>query len=168
MAHPVAADPIPELPMKIDPPDAFSWHDGFLLGYPAMDGIHEEFVTLVEALRCAPNESIADALDAVAVHLREHFDTENRWMLETDFPARDCHIEEHAAVIRSTEGVQRRMALGDRDAARRLALALIDWFPAHADYLDAALAHWICKLRLGGQPVVIRRRIESLTRATAR
>ena len=33
------------------------------------------------------------------------------------------------------------------------------WFPGHADYLDSALSHWMCKLRWGGKPVVIRRNI---------
>ena len=34
---------------------------------------------------------------------------------------------------------------------------LLAWFPGHADYLDSALAHWMCKQRLGGKPVVLRR-----------
>ena len=59
--------------------------------------------------------------------------------------------------MKSIEGVRRRVAQGDADAARRLARALADWFPGHADYMDAALAHWMCKQRLGGKPVVVRR-----------
>ena len=48
---------------------------------------------------------------------------------------------------------------GDTSAVLRLSKALMDWFPGHADYLDSALAHWMCKQRLGGKPVVIRRSI---------
>lgn len=148
--------------MEADSSPAFAWHDGLLLGDPPMDRIHEEFVTLVEALRRAPAQTIPQALDEVARHLREHFDAENGWMIETDFPPRACHIEEHAAVLRSVEGVQRRLAIGDQAAARRLAVALIDWFPGHAVHLDSALAHWLCKRRYGGKPVVLRRRRDSL------
>lgn len=147
---------------------SFAWHDGFELGYAPMDCVHEEFVILVEALRHASDHAIAAALDAVTVHAREHFDAEDAWMLETDFPARECHIEEHAAVLRSLEGVRRRVAQGDHEAARRLAHALADWFPGHANYLDSALAHWMCKRHLGGKPVVIRRHIESFVPAAAR
>lgn len=137
--------------------NVFAWHDGFLLGYPPLDLTHLEFVTLVEALRSARPASFAQALDAVAAHCREHFASENAWMVESDFPSRQCHIEEHAAVLRSVDGVARRVAQGHYEAGRRLGDALADWFPGHADYLDSALAAWMCKRRFGGKPVVLRR-----------
>ena len=138
-----------------------TWHDGFLLGYAPMDEVHEEFVALVGALGAAPSDALPAALDALAQHAGAHFADEERWMAETGFPARECHAAEHAAVLASIEGVAKRVAQGDHAAARRLAQALADWFPGHADYLDAALAHWMCKLRLGGKPVVLRRHLEA-------
>ena len=144
-----------------------TWNCGFVLGYAPMDHVHEEFVTLLEALRQAPDEGIAFALQAVAEHCIGHFGSENAWMAETGFPARHCHVDEHAAVLASIEGVQRRVAQGDLEAARRLGAALVDWFPSHADYLDAALAHWMCKRRLGGKPIVLRRHIDSPLPAAA-
>ena len=83
-------------------------------------------------------------------------------MAETEFPARKCHADEHAAVLRSIEGVRERVvAHRDHATARRLSRALADWFPGHADYLDAALAHWMCKRRFGGKPIVVRRHLEA-------
>jgi hypothetical protein len=38
----------------------------------------------------------------------------------------------------------------------RLAQALADWFPGHADYLDSALVQWMVKKHLGAIPVVVR------------
>ena len=141
------------------PPPPASWHDDLQLGYGPIDHIHEEFVVLVDALLAAPDERVAAALAAVHVHSREHFASEEQWMQETDCPARDCHANEHAAVLQSMEGVTRRVAGGDFEAGRHLARALADWFPGHAYYLDSALAHWMCKKRLGGKPVVLRRSI---------
>jgi hemerythrin len=140
---------------------SFAWHDGMLLGYAPMDAVHEEFVLQIDALLRAPAPAILEALDTLTVHAREHFGDEESWMAETDFPARACHAAEHAAVMTSIEGVRRRVAAGEAEAARRLARALADWFPGHADYMDAALAHWMCKRRLGGKPVVVRRRVPS-------
>jgi len=60
-------------------------------------------------------------------------------------------------VLTSIKGVRRRVAAGETEAARWLARALAAWFPGHADYMDAALAHWMCKQRLGGKPIVVRR-----------
>lgn len=138
---------------------SLSWHDGMLLGYAPMDAVHEEFVQQIDALLRAPVPALLDALDALAANAREHFGDEEAWMAETDFPARACHAAEHAAVMTSIEGVRRRVAAGEAEPARRLARALADWFPGHADYMDAALAHWMCKRRLGGKPIVVRRHV---------
>lgn len=145
------------------PPDSagLAWHDTFALGFAPMDRVHEEFVELLDALLQAADDRVGAALDAVAVHAQAHFDAEDAWMADSGFPGRECHVEEHAAVLASVHGVQRRVAQGDHAAARRLARALADWFPGHADHLDSALAHWMCKQRHGGKPVVIRRDVVS-------
>lgn len=138
-------------------PGAATWQDDLRLGWAPIDAIHDEFLALLNVLRTAADEGMAEALAAVHQHSREHFASEERWMQETDFPARACHIDEHAAVLASMDGVARRLAAGEFQAGRRLADALVDWFPGHAEYLDSALAHWMCKKRLGGKPVVLRR-----------
>lgn len=137
----------------------FVWSDAFLLGYGPMDDVHREFVDTVREMQCAPDDGFAARLDTFAAHAKTHFDEENAWMIETDFPARECHMNEHAAVTNSIEQVRQRVAQGDIAIGRKLAAELERWFPGHADYLDSALAHWMCKRRLGGKPVVIRRNI---------
>lgn len=110
------------------------------LGFGPMDEVHAEFVTAVEALLRAPDGAVAAAFAVLERCTREHFETEERWMAETGFPARDCHADEHAAVLRSVVGVSGRVASGEVESARALASALLEWLPAHADYMDAALA----------------------------
>lgn len=140
----------------IAPPQP-QWNDALLLGYAPMDALHQEFVVIVAALRATQDDQLPQQLEVMAKHLRQHFSEEDRWMVETDFPARECHMEEHAAVLRSVEQVGTQLAQGDVTECRRLAEELVKWFPGHADYLDSALAHWVCKQRLGGKPVVLRR-----------
>jgi hemerythrin len=137
------------------------WEDGMLLGHAEMDAVHEEFVGLLRALHAAPDERLSVALHAVARHVERHFAMEDACMRATDFPPRDCHIDEHAAVLASIRGVQRRLVRGDFEVARRLAHELQAWFPGHAQHLDSALAQWLCKHRLGGAPVVVQRRLRS-------
>ncbi|QHE88376.1 bacteriohemerythrin [Hydrogenophaga sp. BPS33] len=137
-----------------------AWSDAFLLGYPPMDDKHREFVEVVAALINAPDAQVSDRLNAVEAHLRDHFTTEDRWMVETDFPPRDCHIDEHAAVLKSLGEVKERLEQhGDVETSRDFARELARWFPGHADYLDSALSHWMSKLRTGGKPVVLRRKL---------
>lgn len=137
-----------------------SWNDAFLLGYDPMDGTHEEFVQCVNAVQDASDAQLPAAMDELERHLREHFGQEDQWMRETNFPPGDCHIDEHAAVLKSVVEVRALLAQGDTNEPRRLAAALADWFPGHADYLDSALAQWMCKQRLGAKPVVLKRRLD--------
>ena len=138
------------------------WSDALLLGYPATDRTHQQFVETAEALRRAPDDAVLSGLSAVRAHLEEHFGQEDRWMTETDFPPRDCHIDEHAAVLNSVREVEALLSQGGSpEHCRRLADELARWFPGHADYLDSALAAWMCKRRHGGKPVVVRRTIVS-------
>jgi hemerythrin-like metal-binding protein len=147
----------------ITPSPIAGWHDGLLLGYGPMDRVHEEFVGLIAEFEHASRASadVELALGALAAHARDHFDMENAWMVESDFPARDCHIAEHDAVLRSIDGVRQRVAQGERAPTQALARELAVWFPAHCDYLDAALAHWLCKRRFGAKPVVMRRQLHT-------
>ena len=136
---------------------ALGWSDAFVLGHEPMDATHREFVALVRAMQTGPEAELAGLLADFEAHARRHFEEEDRWMLETGFPPRECHMDEHAAVLRSVVEVREVVARGEIAQVRRLADALADWFPRHADWLDSALAHWLCKRAYGGKPVVLRR-----------
>lgn len=140
-------------------PNEFSWSDDYLLGYGAMDETHREFVTIVNALLQCEDAAVEGHLEAFARHAEAHFAEEDGWMEKSGFPPRDCHIEEHAAVLNSVTQVLDVVRKGDAAEGRRLAAALADWFPGHAFHLDSALAQWMVKQSHGGKPVVIRRNI---------
>lgn len=89
-------------------------------------------------------------------------------MTETEFPARDCHMTEHAAVIASVREVRALVEAGNANIARSLAAELARWFPGHADYLDSALAHWMFKRLHGGKPIVLRRGVAANAEAGER
>ena len=138
-----------------------TWHDGLLLGFAEIDAEHREFVACLQALQLAlqladPN-TVAQRLQDFAQHARKHFAAEDRWMQDTGFPPRQCHIDEHAAVLKSVAEVQALVAAGNTGIVKSLADALAHWFPGHADHLDSALAAWMCKQRWGAKPVVLRR-----------
>ena len=137
--------------------DTLTWSDAFLLGHGPMDAIHEEFVDIVGRLQRADNAALPALMDELARHLQAHFEMEDKWMVETDFPPRGCHMDEHAAVLASVAEVRAEMDQGDPAICRDLVEHLAAWFPGHADHLDSALAHWMSKLRFGGKPVVLRR-----------
>lgn len=129
-----------------------------VLGYTPMDDVHVEFVEVVQqAIDCADHDFPA-RLEAVVAHLKRHFEQEDRWMDETGFPPGDCHRDEHAAVLASAADVQALESAQLIEVGREFIKALVDWFPNYADYLDSALAAWMCKRAFGGKPVVLHRK----------
>jgi len=135
------------------------WGSHQLLGHAPMDDIHHEFVDLIGQLELAEDAQLPSLLEAMEAHLQQHFAQENQWMEGTQFPPRKCHIEEHAAVLKSVAEVREKLEQeGDVPICRALVDALLNWFPGHATHLDSALAHWMSKQRFGGKPVVLRLR----------
>jgi len=139
--------------------EQLEWSDAMLLGHGPMDDAHEEFVHVVKALAACNAVTALGCLQAVEDHLLAHFGTELELMKRTEYPAMDCHLDEHQKVLDTVQQVNRLAQAGQvglRDV-RRLAAALADWFPKHATYLDSALSAWISKRRHGGVPVILRR-----------
>ena len=137
----------------------FEWSDAMLVGHGAIDASHHEFVDVVGALEQCTTTTAASCLVAVQEHLLSHFEVEEVWMERLDFPAAECHVDEHRKVFEAVRKVTDLAAVGQVDLSdvKRLAKALVDWFPGHADYMDSALATWISKKTHGGSPVVLRR-----------
>ena len=134
------------------------WTDAFLVGYDPMDDTHREFVDIVSALLKATDADMLSHMRALIAHSEKHFSLEEHYMNTTAFPARECHTNEHNAVLGSMREVADYIENGGTPAeARRLAAELTRWFPSHTDYLDASLAQWVAKKQLGAVPIVVRR-----------
>jgi hemerythrin len=135
------------------------WKESYLMGFAAMDATHQEFVACVAALQTATDDALAASLAAFEAHAVQHFAEEQQWMESSAFPATECHVDEHMKVLASVREVQEilRVTPERRQVARDLAQALVDWFPGHADYMDASLSHWMSQRAHGGAPVVLRR-----------
>jgi hemerythrin len=138
--------------------DAMSWDDSLLVAHAGMDAEHQHFVTLIHAMQVATDAGLPAALDALVEHATSHFSGENASMAATAFPARECHEQEHEAVLATLRGVRVRLARGEHGVARAVAAELAVWFPAHVQQLDSALSHWMTKSLYGGKPIVLQRR----------
>jgi hemerythrin len=122
-----------------------------------MDRMHAELDELLLRALAPGHPQWAQLLGDVHAHLKEHFEAEDRWMRDSGFPPRECHMDEHAAVLRSSEEVLALAQRGEFGPAPSFVAELARWFPAHADHLDSALAAWMCKRQYGGKPIVVHR-----------
>lgn len=124
----------------------WGWSDRLRLHYQPMDHTHEEFVTLCAALSEKQPDTYLQRLDALIEHSIEHFEQENRWMEETDFPPVGCHRQEHDSVLEIMREVRKRVAEGDLELGDRLAEELPYWFEHHVDTMDNMLARHMAAL----------------------
>ena len=135
------------------------WTDDFLLGFGPMDATHQEFVTCIAAIQNAEPKDCLVLMDELLEHATTHFKQEDDWMMATEFPPRTCHMEEHAAVLASITGVRALALQGATEKCLHLANELARWFPSHADHLDSALSHWMCKIKYDAKPLVFKRHV---------
>src|ERR1700712_5167837 len=109
--------------------NVFAWRDDYALGHASMDDTHREFVDCVNAMLCAEDFALAAALDAFADHAHRHFAEEDAAMRQTAYGSPGCHIDEHAAILKSLDEVRHAHAAGHVHVVRAFARALADWFP---------------------------------------
>jgi hemerythrin-like metal-binding protein len=123
----------------------------------AQNDDHQELLGLARDLAAAADEDLAAGFEALHSRFAEHFAVEDAWMAGHDFSSRECHLDEHAAVLRSFEEVGALLRGGDLQSVRRMALALADWLPEHIDALDRHLAKFMFFQQTGGAPVLLHR-----------
>ncbi len=140
-----------------DTEHAIAWSDAWLVGFGPLDRVHQAFVQALATVLDARDDDLEIGLTTLLEHARRQFDLEDLWMDESRFPPRDCHTQEHAAVMASFAEVMARVHAGDRAEGRRFAAAVADWFPKHVMHLDSALGHWMFKQNASGKPIVFRR-----------
>jgi hemerythrin-like metal-binding protein len=121
------------------------WSAALELNAPVMDDTHREFVALLNALNEAADADMLACTDAFLAHTEQHFAMEEQWMVETAFPPYGCHKTEHDGILDVVREVRKRVAAGELQYGTTLAAALAEWFPQHAQSMDAVLARYLCQ-----------------------
>lgn len=116
------------------------WSDALSLSMPVMDDTHEEFVELLALVEASDDASLLRHWQALIEHTVDHFGREDDWMRATGFAPGNCHSTQHAVVLEVMRDSARRGAEGELNWVRRIAAELADWFPHHAQTMDAGLA----------------------------
>jgi hemerythrin len=134
--------------------------DELTLGDPVLDREHADLQRLIDAFRQAPPAEALAALDALRAHAAIHFGQEDGDLRRLGGANATCHLDEHAAVLRSLDEVR---AVLERprppaDLTARLATELTRWLPEHVQAMDASIASVRTRERFGGAPVLITRR----------
>jgi hemerythrin-like metal-binding protein len=129
------------------------------LGDPVLDQEHTEFQRLIEILLQAQPSGAIAALAALKAHAAKHFELEDQDLRRQGDGNATCHLDEHAAVLRSMDEVAAVLAQPEspQGLAPRLASELLRWLPEHVHAMDASVAAARARERFGGQPVQVMR-----------
>ena len=121
-------------------PTLMPWTDSLHTGDARMDETHQEFVDMINQILATPEDQQLPVYKAFLNHTVEHFAQEERWMLATGFSADNCHAEHHATILETMRVVEAHYLDSDTTIITRMAEALAEWFPGHANSMDAGLA----------------------------
>ena len=116
------------------------WTAELSVGDARMDDTHEEFVSMLNQLLATPPNEQLPLYRRFIEHTVAHFSQEERWMLATGFAADNCHAGHHATILETMNAVLEQSEKGDAGIIKRMALALVEWFPQHTASMDAGLA----------------------------
>lgn len=130
---------------------SLQWSPALVLDLPAMDAVHEEFVSLLAQVEDADDGHVCQAWDSLIEHTQQHFDQEDRWMQSTRFATTNCHSQQHKVVLLVMREGAAKGAQGDLASIRVMAAELGPWFSHHAANMDAALA--LHMRRVGLDPI---------------
>jgi len=119
------------------------WSDELVLGDPRTDVTHQEFIELLNATADSDAAQKLPKYQELLAHTVEHFAQEERWMLATGVPADFCHFSQHSSVLEVMKEVERRALAGEVDLIGQMLEALVEWFPMHANSMDAGLVAYL-------------------------
>lgn len=126
-------------------------------GHTSIDDDHEELLALTRAVARLQDAQLPGGFNELHTAFARHFASEDALMAQVEFSSRECHLDEHAAVLRSFEEVVGCLRGGDLQAARRMTQAIEDWLPEHIDALDRHLAQFMFRQQTGGARVLLQR-----------
>lgn len=122
-----------------------AWSPELALGDARTDTTHEEFVELVNATSAAAPEARLALYQELVRHTVEHFAQEERWMAACGIPPDFCHFSQHNSVLEVMREVERRALLGETALIDSMLEALVEWFPQHAQSMDAGLVGYLAE-----------------------
>ena len=122
------------------------WSDTLALGVPAMDATHHEFVTLLDQVVHATDDTLLPMWRLLVAHTEAHFAREDQWMHDTGYASTNCHTSQHQVVLQVMIEGDRRASTGELSVVRQIADELGTWFPMHAQVMDYPLAMHLCQV----------------------
>lgn len=106
---------------------------------------HHLLKQLAQQLRDCRDREVSARYTRLLDWMEQVFSTEQQLMEKHEFPAAQCHLEQHARVLCAMHQAHSAVMRGDHALGRHIGATLLPgWFELHNATLDAALTLWTC------------------------
>ncbi len=127
------------------------WSDSLSVGHPTIDSQHKELVRRIAKLidlinsESITNEQMVDVLGFIADYTDEHFSTEEKMMIQTDYPEYEAHRQQHLWFMNEVnELIKEYMINGvSENLLTDIQRVLIDWLVGHITGTDKKLGAYL-------------------------
>ena len=117
------------------------WEDKFSVGISIIDEQHKKLIESINKVRMvemssnSPKDVLA-ILDQMTEYILKHFETEEHYMKEFDFPGFQSHRNEHIDFTNTTIDYKIRAVGGDYKIINEIIEYLMEWIVNHIQVTD--------------------------------
>ena len=124
-----------------------NWNNRFETGIGLIDAQHKALFAalneLAEAFRDGTAAShVSESMDALMAYAVEHFQTEEKYMRERDYPALAEHMVEHARLVEQTQALRIRFEEG-KLVTMDVTIFLADLMTHHIHDFDLLMVNFL-------------------------
>jgi hemerythrin len=117
------------------------WNDTFSVNIAEVDTQHKTLVSLINDLHFAITQGIGDAilkplLARLILYAQTHFETEENYMKQYQYPAYSPHKVEHDAFVRRVLDFKAKFEKGQTVLSVEIMIFLNEWIFNHILYSD--------------------------------
>lgn len=125
--------------------EIITWNKKYEIGIPLIDEQHKELVSHMHALHEAvingsAQEQIAQTLTFLIDYTTFHFFSEEKLMLDINYPDTDAHMNMHKALTAHVQTLREEYRTGKDMSAMEVCVFLSDWIKEHIVSDDVKIA----------------------------
>jgi len=123
------------------------WSSRFETGIELIDTQHKELFEAVNKLADSFRAGLAwvqvkESMEFLEQYTFEHFQTEERFMREMDYPGLASHQTEHANLMAKVRDLKLRLANGE-PVTMDVTIFFVDWLKQHINDVDMAYVDFV-------------------------
>ena len=121
--------------------DIIQWSDEYSVNNFLLDAQHKKLISIINRLHTSMEEGKSKAvlemtLDDLITYTRDHFNTEERMMMNANYPGLKEHKLLHEKLTQKVVGFQKKFREGESSISTDLMTFLRDWLVNHIEGTD--------------------------------